>query len=82
MVWAWKASARPIELVILIGLGAGASQGIGAIEYDVAYGWLEPCACQQSAERDAPPFADAAPPFDAVVPRDLGAGRHGAQLGE
>ena len=41
--------------------------------------WLLPRGLQTL---HAGPFADAAPPFDAIMPRDLGARRHGAKLSQ
>jgi hypothetical protein len=37
---------------------------------------------EQRLQRHASPFADTTPAFDAVMPRDLRARRHGAQLGQ
>ena len=42
----------------------------------------EPGVSQQHAQRDAGPLADGAPALDAVVARDLGAGRQRLQVGE
>src|SRR5262249_7508835 len=55
---------------------------VGAIEHDVARIWLEPCAVEQRGKLHALPFADAAPSLNAIVPRDLRARGHGAQLDE
>src|SRR5919197_6078580 len=49
---------------------------------DVARVRPQPHMLQQRTEPDAFPLADAAPAFDAIVARDLGARRQGAQLAE
>src|SRR5262245_5200057 len=73
---------EPDRFVIAIGLRAGLSQHVGAMEHHVARIWLEPRAVEHGAEADALPLADAAPALDTIVTRDLGARRHGAKLGE
>ncbi|EGE60570.1 hypothetical protein RHECNPAF_14110054 [Rhizobium etli CNPAF512] len=55
---------------------------VGAMEHDVARLRLQPDRLQQGAKRQARPFADRAPAFDAVVPGDLRARRHRLQLRE
>ena len=58
------------------------SSSSAQVKEDVAGLRLQPGLLQDLAERDARPLADAAPALDAVVARDLGARRHGAEIGE
>src|SRR5664279_1775952 len=55
---------------------------IEAAEDDELRFRLRPGLVEHEAERHALPFADTAPAFDAIVPRDLRSRRHGAQLPE
>ena len=52
------------------------------MEHDIARLALDAGARQDLGERHAGPFADAAPAFDAIMARDLGARRQRPQIGE
>jgi hypothetical protein len=68
-------------LIVADALGIGAIvQGVRAMEHDKAGLRPDACARQDLRERHASPFADAAPALDAIMSRDLGARRQGAQL--
>ena len=70
----------PTEPRIFVGLGVCSPQRIGAIEDDIACIGLEPGTLEQGAEPEALPLTDAAPALDTIMPRDLRAGRHGAEF--
>ena len=82
MVCGWNASTSAIELIVFAVLGAGPAEIVGAIEHDIARVRHELRRLEQSAERHTLPLADAAPALDAIVPGDLRARRHGAEIGK
>ena len=67
--------ALPVERVVGV-------HRVGAMEHHVPGTVLDPGKLEHMAERHAGPFADAAPAFHAIVPRDLGSRRHGPKGSE
>src|SRR6476660_10465178 len=68
------------RFVIFAVVVTGLAKIVGTVEHEVARRRLELCLVEQSLQRHAGPFADAAPAARAVMPGDLRAPRHGAQL--
>jgi DHA2 family lincomycin resistance protein-like MFS transporter len=66
-------------LVVLL---RSAPHRVRTVKNDVARVRLQPHEREDVTERHAGPFADCAPSFDAIVPRDLCAARHRPQLRE
>src|SRR5215471_1483854 len=67
-------------LVVESGAAQRILHRIVAEEDDVARRWLDTGPLEDARQLNARPLGNAAPAFDAIVPRDLGTRRHGAQI--